>query len=231
MIQEIEKSNIRRNEILDTARKFFSRKGYAQTRIQDIIGELDIAKGTFYHYFRSKVELLDAVVDRVTTEISFLLKEILESDNNVIEKFNKVFHDGTLFKVKNIETFSMLVNVLFTDENTVVREKMYKRMVQKNKPIFAAIIKQGIQEGLFNTPYPEDTAEMTLTMGKVLNEGVSRLLLKQDETMEHLVDIIAKKTKLYEDVLERILCAPKGSVRVYLPDDFAQMIRFIRKNM
>ena len=230
MAREIKKSNIRKIEILDTARKLFSRKGYAQTRIQDIIDKLGIAKGTFYHYFNSKMDLLDAVTNQVTSEISVSFKQILESDNNAIEKFNKVFHNGILFKVKNIETFYRLLNVLFRDENTIVREKMYKGIVQKNKPLFAAIVEQGIQEGLFNTPYPEDVAEMIFTMGKSLNDAVGRLLLKEDETSEHLIEIIAKKTQMYEDAIERILDAPKGSIKVYLPDEFEKMIRFIRKN-
>jgi AcrR family transcriptional regulator len=42
---------VRRTEILDVAQSLFYRKGYEPTSVQDIITEIGIAKGTFYHYF------------------------------------------------------------------------------------------------------------------------------------------------------------------------------------
>ncbi|MDF2532153.1 MAG: TetR family transcriptional regulator [Clostridia bacterium] len=54
----------RRNEILDTAEKLFHAKGYEKCTVNDILKEISIAKGTFYHYFRSKEEVLDAIVSR-----------------------------------------------------------------------------------------------------------------------------------------------------------------------
>lgn len=54
---------MRRSEILDVAQRLFYLKGYDQTSVQDIITEIGIAKGTFYHYFNSKLELLDAIID------------------------------------------------------------------------------------------------------------------------------------------------------------------------
>lgn len=51
---------VRRKEILDTAEGFFSEKGYEATSVQDLIDAIGTAKGTFYHYFQSKEDLLDA---------------------------------------------------------------------------------------------------------------------------------------------------------------------------
>ena len=55
---------MRKNEILDTAEELFARKGYEKTTIKDILETNMIAKGTFYYYFQSKEELMDAVVGR-----------------------------------------------------------------------------------------------------------------------------------------------------------------------
>ena len=54
----------RRTEILDAAENLFAAKGYASTAISDILEALNIAKGTFYHYFASKEALMDAVIER-----------------------------------------------------------------------------------------------------------------------------------------------------------------------
>lgn len=55
----------RRNEILDTAEKLFVSKGYMKTTVNDILREIGIAKGTFYHYFKSKEEVMDAIITRI----------------------------------------------------------------------------------------------------------------------------------------------------------------------
>ena len=42
---------VKRNEILDAASRFIYTTGYEQMTIQDILDELQISKGAFYHYF------------------------------------------------------------------------------------------------------------------------------------------------------------------------------------
>ena len=65
MARTVKPPDVRRNEILDVAQRLFYTKGYRKTSVNDIIDEIDIAKGTFYHHFPSKQALLDALTDRV----------------------------------------------------------------------------------------------------------------------------------------------------------------------
>jgi AcrR family transcriptional regulator len=48
----------RRNEILDASLRLVYSKGYDKMTIQDILDQLHISKGAFYHYFDSKVAVL-----------------------------------------------------------------------------------------------------------------------------------------------------------------------------
>ena len=68
MTRIVKDAAVRRTEILDTAQYLCYSKGYERTSVQDIIDEIGIAKGTFYHYFRSKQDLLDALVDRIADQ-------------------------------------------------------------------------------------------------------------------------------------------------------------------
>ena len=53
-------------KILDAAQRLFLEKGYENTTIQDIVGELGgLTKGAVYHHFKSKEEIMDAVNDRM----------------------------------------------------------------------------------------------------------------------------------------------------------------------
>jgi len=231
MTREVKKPEIRKNEILDAARKFFFQKGYEQTSIQDIIDDLSIAKGTFYHYFTSKLDLLDQLIDRTTSEICSSLKPILNMDMNAIEKFNKLFRAATAIKMQKLDVFLVMLKVMFRDENTIIRVKMYRRMVEKNKPLFSSIIEQGIKEGVFNAPYPDDTAELLMQMGAGLNEMICRLFIREEKDSDHLIQVMESKIKLYQDAMERILGAPQGSFQVYIPEDYGDILTMFYKKL
>jgi AcrR family transcriptional regulator len=224
MTREVKKPEIRKNEILDAARKFFFQKGYEQTSIQDIIDDLNIAKGTFYHYFTSKIDMLDRLVDRTTREISAVLTHIVESDRNAIDKFNEFFRAATVMKMQRLDVFLVMLKVMFKDENTIIRVKMYRRMVEENAHLFSTIIKQGITEGIFSTQFPEDVGELLMQVGSVLNETVCRLLIKKDAEPHYIVETIETKMKLYQNAMERILGAPTGSLQIYAPKDYGDIV-------
>ena len=57
---------VRRDAFVDVAQRLIQAKGYQQMSIQDVLDELDASRGAFYHYFGSKADLLEAVVERLT---------------------------------------------------------------------------------------------------------------------------------------------------------------------
>ena len=59
----------RKNELLETSKKLFFSKGYEHTSVHDIIDAVGIAKGTFYHYFKSKEDLLNEILDLLSERI------------------------------------------------------------------------------------------------------------------------------------------------------------------
>ena len=231
MTREVKRPEIRKNEILDAARKFFFQKGFNQTSVQDIINELGIAKGTFYHYFTSKIDLLDKLTDRTTNEMYVSLKPIVESDANATDKFNKISKAASAMKMANIDVFVVIIKVLFKDENTIIREKMYRNSVKKTIPLYSTIIKQGIAEGIFDVRSPDDVAEILIQIGTNFNETVCRLFLAEREDPDHLVRTMVSKIKIYQDTIERILTAPKGSIQLYIPGEYENMIREFNKKL
>jgi AcrR family transcriptional regulator len=54
----------RRDLILDTAQLLFARDGYGSTGIRAIAAEVGISEATIYHYFRSKDDILDGIINR-----------------------------------------------------------------------------------------------------------------------------------------------------------------------
>ena len=54
---------IRKETILQHARHLFANKGYAETSMDDIAHACNIQKASLYHYFKSKQEILQQMVD------------------------------------------------------------------------------------------------------------------------------------------------------------------------
>jgi len=60
----------RRGDILAASYKVFARKGYHATNISDIAAELKIGHGTFYRYFKNKLDIFSHVLEDVMNRIA-----------------------------------------------------------------------------------------------------------------------------------------------------------------
>ena len=57
------KGEVRRQSIIEASERLFSAKGYLETTVDDILAELQCSKGSFYHYFDSKLSVLTAICE------------------------------------------------------------------------------------------------------------------------------------------------------------------------
>jgi AcrR family transcriptional regulator len=57
-------ADIRREELMDAAQALFLEKGFAATNVSEIVEGADVAKGTFYLYFKTKDDVLAALQTR-----------------------------------------------------------------------------------------------------------------------------------------------------------------------
>ena len=62
----VKEAEERRSEILDVAEKLFCTKGYDNTSTNDILNQVGIARGTLYYHFKSKEDILDGMIERLT---------------------------------------------------------------------------------------------------------------------------------------------------------------------
>lgn len=79
------KGSLNRTRIVDAAGQLFYSRGYSQTSFSDIAEATGIPRGNFYYYFRSKDDILEAVVDaRIVVVEDFLAECDKASDDAVI---------------------------------------------------------------------------------------------------------------------------------------------------
>ena len=204
----------RKNELLDTAQEIFLTKGYKQTSVESIIKKVGVAKGTFYYYFKSKEDLLDKLVKRMIDKIRVEIKKIVEKkDLDAISKLEKAYSVAGNIKLENIHLIKLMLKILYEKDNLILRYKVYKSNVELVVPEFAKIIEQGVKEKLFNTPYPYEAAKLFFELGSILGDTMSKLFLELDEKPENM-DKVVKEIEVYEDAMERILGAKKGTINI-----------------
>lgn len=86
MARPMQDPNIRIDEILDVAEPLFFTNGYKKTTITDITNKMGVAKGMIYYYFRSKEEILEAIINRQTQVLLIHIKEIVSSQEKILCK-------------------------------------------------------------------------------------------------------------------------------------------------
>ena len=62
------RKEIRRQQIVDTARRLYAEKGLEHTSVSDIAEEMGITRTLFYHYFSNKEEVTDAILNGYITD-------------------------------------------------------------------------------------------------------------------------------------------------------------------
>jgi AcrR family transcriptional regulator len=184
---------------------------------------MGIAKGTFYHYFKSKLDLLDSLVERMTDRIVEESKAVIESEKNALQKFKDHFEMGGAVKLEHREMLIPALKYLFSDENLIARHRTTKKAIEKLAPVYAAIIRQGVSEGVFDTPYPDDVVELILGMGYTFGELTAKLIFELDKKPGNM-EILERKLRMYEHTMERILGAEEGSLTLY---DWRLIERFV----
>ncbi len=214
MVRIIKEYEERKNELLDTAQQLFFIKGYDQTSVEAIINQAGVSKGTFYYYFKSKEDLLDKLVERLSKKIIFELKSMVErEDLNALEKLNQAFEITRNLKMENIDLVKTVMQFYYEEKNLLFRHKINANSIKLFVPEFIKIINQGIKEKSFDTLFPDEAARLILGLAVDLSESMPALILELDQNPENFVKI-ERAMKSYESAVERILGAKKDTVNV-----------------
>jgi AcrR family transcriptional regulator len=214
MPRVVKEHAVRRNEILDAAQRLVYSKGYEQMTIQDILDDLQISKGAFYHYFDSKQALLEALIERIEDEAEQVVLPIVhDPDLNAREKLQRIFDILTQWKTAQKDYILALWHVVYRDDNAIFREKGRISGIKRFTPLLTKIIQQGVQEGAMAVSYPDQTGEVILSLVLAFGDTLARLLLSGEPEHEK-IPRAERITAAYTDALWRVLGMPGNSLQL-----------------
>lgn len=209
----------RRMEIVDAAEYLFTTKGYTNTTINDILKRVGIAKGTFYYYFQSKEEVMDAVVMRFIDMGVKAAKAIAADPHlNAPEKMFQIIMAQRPDSLSEESKKEEMIEQLHEVNNAEMHQKSLVETILQLTPILTEVIEQGIEEGIFHTPFPRETVEFLLVSSQfLLDEGIFQW--EPQELLQKAVALV--------HIIETTLEAKKGSfayiLEMYQEDMLNQM--------
>lgn len=220
----------RRIELLKTAQDLFYKQGYDDTSIAEIIQVVGIAKGTFYHYFHSKEDLLAQLAEQQTdVALRSIEKKVSSLGGNAVDKFRGLIANILDWKIENREMMMAYVRAMYSDKNLLMRRKINQIYIEKVMPIFSKVIYQGTEEGIFNVQSPEDTSETFLYMLIAMAERIAPITLSAAEDPKRVEELVAKVLS-FENALERVLGMKEGTLKIYDPQEIRRFFHLLSEN-
>ena len=212
MARVVKDPTVRRKELIACAQQLFYTQGYDNTSVNDIVTTLGIAKGTFYHYFDSKLAILEAMVDVFVEDGLAIVRDVVADESlNALEKWQRVLNMVTSFKTANRQELMMMLQAMQRDENLVLRIRIYEQSAQLVVPEYAKIIAQGVAEGVFDTLYPEETAAILLGIGQSARNVLTSVML-HPENYDDPIGFVRRRYHALQIASERVLGAEPGSM-------------------
>lgn len=209
----IKNADVRKNEILDVTASLFGEKGYDGTSTNDILDAIGIARGTLYHHFKSKEDVMDALIARQAKGIVAAAQKAAKDKSISVEE--RIVRTIQSLNVSEQEDGSKaMIEHLHKPQNALMHQKMNLVIMQHIPPILASIIEDGIAEGLFRTPYPLECMELTLIYLKTISD---------DGVFDLAPQKYATRIKAFFFHLEKLLDVEQGRLD-YLIKLFERMV-------
>jgi AcrR family transcriptional regulator len=162
----------RRPQIIDAAIRVFTRKGYRNATMPDVAREAGLSVGGVYWYFKSKDEIIAAILQRIFDQDFSALTELLGAGAPAADRL-QAFVDGYADSFEQWQWMNPIGMEFYGEaaHDEKVRGVVL-RYLERFRRALATLIEQGIQRGEFRAVDPIDTANVLLGM----EEGLALLL-------------------------------------------------------
>ncbi|PFW93557.1 TetR family transcriptional regulator [Bacillus pseudomycoides] len=189
---DTDKRNERQMRILEAAVDMFGEKGYASTSTSEIAKRAGVAEGTIFRYYKTKKDLLLAVVMPTLTKfaapffVQAFAKEILENMYETYEEFlRKAIRNRFKFAKKHFPMLKILIQeVPFQPElKNEIQQLVEKELFSRFKKLIVHFQEQG---QIIEMPIP---SVIRFTLSAIMGLILTRFLLLPEEKWDDEVEI------------------------------------------
>ncbi|MGE9940102.1 TetR/AcrR family transcriptional regulator [Bariatricus sp. SGI.161] len=198
----VKEAEERKEEILDAAEKLFGTKGFDHTSTNDILEAVGIARGTLYYHFKSKEEILDGVIERISNRLMLDAgKVIRDTELPVLERLTKAI---LALNVES-EIGHEVMEQVHRPQNALMHQKMQQQLLDGITPLFSELVEEGVRQGICHTDYPGEVVEMTLIYANTAFDELNMEGLSQEKREQKIDGFIYN--------MERLMGMEEGSLQ------------------
>lgn len=150
--------------LVQLALDLFIEKGYEQTTITDLQKAFNLTKGGMYHYFSSKEDILDAVIEQGLQqgmeELKTRMKDVPFEDQFIFFFFNSANNAFT----------QKLFQYTENKKSSIVAYKLREQTVAVSIPVLKEIIIEYIDAGIYQCDYPDEMTEFCALLAKAVSD-------------------------------------------------------------
>jgi AcrR family transcriptional regulator len=178
--------NQRRHQVFDASISLFLSNGFQETTMREIAAAAQVGKSTLYDYFKTKDEILIALVEDAIEDLIAQAQQIVRQDIPVTERLHQLLHAHLEYLMANKEfyvrlTYEVQRLALDSQQRIQIKRHAYQDLICR-------LIEEAVQEGVFR---PVDSLLATRTILALLTPVAytSRPTGSPDEMLHQALDI------------------------------------------
>jgi TetR/AcrR family transcriptional repressor of nem operon len=185
-------------QILAISTTLFNKNGYEKTTIQDILNELKMSKGAIYHHFKSKEDILNAIIERRSSYAKELLNRLIVNTKaeNAKEKLKKIILE--ISKDKENHSIDTILSSQIKNPQFVVAG--IQASVIDDAQIISKLFIEGREDGSIKTEYPLECSEVFMLL---INIWINPVIYSRsiEETKQRLIVLQNLMKQLGADII------------------------------
>lgn len=196
--------NKKRLAISQTALQILLEEGAQKLSVNYLLRKMNMAKGVFFHYFKSKEELFNHVVHCAYSPILETMQSILqEKELSALEKLVRLYQSVGYMKADYGKGLDDLLKIMYREDNKLFLTALMKQAFEVSLPIFEEIILEGVATEDFYVDSHHAVAYHILTITMALNQEIGVYLLSdhKEANRKELMDKIMLSEKIIGFIL------------------------------
>lgn len=200
----------RREELLDIAWELGRAHGFESLRVEHIVQAAGVAKGTFYHYFAAKDDVLEALIQRFADGLFAELERASLQPGGAADKLKNTMEAVAAYKLSQPD-LSYVSILFYQEQNLGVRHRLFRAWQERTREALLPVIVDGVADGSFSVTDPEAVADIISMLWFNSTEMLWNRALTATNADDFARVLLDGGAAIYE-AQERILGLPPNSI-------------------
>jgi len=197
-------ADVKRNQILEIAKRRFAHYGLAKTTMAEIAKDLAFSKALLYYYFPDKNSLYLAVIEGVMLEVDEEIEKAIKKNTTVEAAINIILEK----RLEYVKKYFYIIEytMLFRKEVSEEINKMMLASVERQKELLKMLFDRGVQSGELAPMDTDENADIFLSacmgMRLIVMKDLNTCFTPKKEEFETILGIQKKLTKIFVNGLK-----------------------------